>query len=69
MTTGALEGFVCIDVSGHVAGPYAGSLLGDLGWDFTKVELWSGGSIFAFAGVQEIRSYRSKRSPLVKGDK
>ena len=28
---GALDGTVAIDASGHVAGPYAGSLLGDLG--------------------------------------
>ena len=43
MSSGALEGFVCIDVSGHVAGPYAGSLLGDLGCDVIKVELPGGG--------------------------
>src|SRR5262245_7328 len=43
MTTGALEGTVCIDVSGHVAGPYAGSLLGDLGCEVIKVELPDGG--------------------------
>jgi crotonobetainyl-CoA:carnitine CoA-transferase CaiB-like acyl-CoA transferase len=43
MTTGALEGTVCIDVSGHVAGPYAGSLLGDLGCEILKVELPDGG--------------------------
>lgn len=35
----ALEGTVAIDASGHVAGPYAGSLLGDLGCDVIKVEL------------------------------
>ena len=28
MIAGALEGTVCIEISGHVAGPYAGSLLG-----------------------------------------
>jgi crotonobetainyl-CoA:carnitine CoA-transferase CaiB-like acyl-CoA transferase len=39
MISGALEGTVCIDVSGHVAGPYAGSLLGDLGCEVIKVEL------------------------------
>jgi crotonobetainyl-CoA:carnitine CoA-transferase CaiB-like acyl-CoA transferase len=39
MISGALEGNVCIDVSGHVAGPYAGSLLGDLGCEVIKVEL------------------------------
>jgi crotonobetainyl-CoA:carnitine CoA-transferase CaiB-like acyl-CoA transferase len=39
MITGALEGTVCIDLSGHVAGPYAGSLLGDLGCEVIKVEL------------------------------
>ena len=43
MATGALEGTVCIDVSGHVAGPYAGSLLGDLGCEVIKVELPDGG--------------------------
>ncbi len=29
--TTALEGTVAIEASGHVAGPYAGSLLSDLG--------------------------------------
>ena len=43
MITGALEGTVCIDASGHVAGPYAGSLLGDLGCEVIKVELPDGG--------------------------
>jgi len=43
MITGALEGTTCIDISGHVAGPYAGSLLGDLGCEVIKVELPSGG--------------------------
>jgi crotonobetainyl-CoA:carnitine CoA-transferase CaiB-like acyl-CoA transferase len=43
MISGALEGTTCIDVSGHVAGPYAGSLLGDLGCDVIKVELPNGG--------------------------
>jgi formyl-CoA transferase/CoA:oxalate CoA-transferase len=43
MISGALEGFTCIDVSGHVAGPYASSLLGDLGCDVIKVELPTGG--------------------------
>jgi crotonobetainyl-CoA:carnitine CoA-transferase CaiB-like acyl-CoA transferase len=43
MIAGALEGTVCIDVSGHVAGPYASSLLGDLGCDVIKVELPNGG--------------------------
>jgi crotonobetainyl-CoA:carnitine CoA-transferase CaiB-like acyl-CoA transferase len=43
MTTGALEGTVCVDVSGHVAGPYASSLLGDLGCEVIKVELPDGG--------------------------
>ena len=43
MTPGALEGFTCIDVSGHVAGPYASSLLGDLGCDVIKIELPGGG--------------------------
>ena len=37
--TGALDGAVAIDASGHVAGPYAGSLLGDLGCEVIKVEL------------------------------
>lgn len=43
MTSGALEGTVAIDLSGHVAGPYAGSLLGDLGCEVIKVELPGGG--------------------------
>ena len=43
MITGALEGFTCIDVSGHVAGPYASSLLGDLGCEVIKIELPNGG--------------------------
>ena len=43
MISGALEGFTCIDVSGHVAGPYASSLLGDLGCDVIKIELPNGG--------------------------
>jgi len=34
----ALDGTVAIDASGHVAGPYAGSLLGDLGCEVIKVE-------------------------------
>ncbi len=37
--TGALDGTVAVDASGHVAGPYAGSLLGDLGCEVLKVEL------------------------------
>jgi crotonobetainyl-CoA:carnitine CoA-transferase CaiB-like acyl-CoA transferase len=43
MFSGALEGTICIDVSGHVAGPYASSLLGDLGCDVIKIELPNGG--------------------------
>ena len=43
MITGALEGTLAIDASGHVAGPYAGSLLGDLGCEVIKVELPNGG--------------------------
>lgn len=43
MIAGALEGTVVIDISGHVAGPYAGSLLGDLGCEVIKVELPDGG--------------------------
>jgi formyl-CoA transferase/CoA:oxalate CoA-transferase len=43
MIVGALEGTVCIEVSGHVAGPYAGSLLGDLGCEVIKIELPNGG--------------------------
>jgi len=43
MISGALEGFTCIDVSGHVAGPYTGSLLGDLGCEVIKVEQPNGG--------------------------
>src|SRR5574341_114016 len=43
MISGALEGTLCIDLSGHVAGPYAGSLLGDLGCEVVKIELPDGG--------------------------
>ena len=43
MISAALEGTTCIDLSGHVAGPYAGSLLGDLGCEVIKVELPGGG--------------------------
>ena len=43
MIAGALEEFTCIDVSGHVAGPYASSLLGDLGCEVIKIELPGGG--------------------------
>jgi crotonobetainyl-CoA:carnitine CoA-transferase CaiB-like acyl-CoA transferase len=43
MIAAALEGTICIDVSAHVAGPYAGSLLGDLGCEVIKVELPDGG--------------------------
>src|SRR5512145_669778 len=43
MISGALEGTTCIDVSGHVAGPYASSLLGDLGCEVIKIELPDGG--------------------------
>jgi crotonobetainyl-CoA:carnitine CoA-transferase CaiB-like acyl-CoA transferase len=43
MVTGVLEGTVCIDASGHVAGPYAGSLLGGLGCEVIKIELPDGG--------------------------
>src|ERR687891_714234 len=43
MISGALEGTVAIDISGHVAGPYAGSLLGDLGCEVIKIELPDGG--------------------------
>lgn len=43
MISGALEGYLCIDVSGHVAGPYASSLLGDFGCEVIKVELPNGG--------------------------
>lgn len=39
----ALEGSLAVDASGHVAGPYAGSLLGDLGCDVIKVEPPGGG--------------------------
>jgi crotonobetainyl-CoA:carnitine CoA-transferase CaiB-like acyl-CoA transferase len=35
----ALEGTIAVEASGHVAGPYAGSLLGDLGCEVIKVEL------------------------------
>lgn len=43
MISAALEGTTCIDLSGHVAGPYAGSLLGDLGCEVIKIELPGGG--------------------------
>jgi crotonobetainyl-CoA:carnitine CoA-transferase CaiB-like acyl-CoA transferase len=43
MISAALEATTCIDVSGHVAGPYASSLLGDLGCNVIKVELPNGG--------------------------
>ncbi|MDE2836259.1 MAG: CaiB/BaiF CoA-transferase family protein [Chloroflexota bacterium] len=39
----ALEGTVVVEVAGHVAAPYAGSLLGDLGCEVIKVELPDGG--------------------------
>ena len=39
----ALEGTTVIEVAGHVAAPYAGSLLGDLGCEVIKVELPDGG--------------------------
>ena len=39
----ALEGTTVIEVAGHVAAPYAGSLLGDLGCEVIKVELPNGG--------------------------
>jgi crotonobetainyl-CoA:carnitine CoA-transferase CaiB-like acyl-CoA transferase len=55
MISGALAGTTCIDVSGHVAGPYATSLLGDLGCEVIRTELPGGGLIFEFAGVQETR--------------
>ena len=35
----ALDGTIAVEISGHVAGPYAGSLLGDLGCEVIKVEL------------------------------
>ena len=38
-----MKDYLCIDVSGHVAGPYASSLLGDLGCEVIKVELPNGG--------------------------
>jgi crotonobetainyl-CoA:carnitine CoA-transferase CaiB-like acyl-CoA transferase len=34
----ALHGVRIVELSGHVAGPYAGALLGDLGADVLKVE-------------------------------
>lgn len=39
MTGPALSHIRVIEIAGHVAGPYAGSLLGDLGCDVIKVEL------------------------------
>ena len=55
MISGALEGFTCIDVSGHVAGPYASSLLGDLGCNMVKLKLPDDGSTFGFEGGPESR--------------
>jgi crotonobetainyl-CoA:carnitine CoA-transferase CaiB-like acyl-CoA transferase len=43
MIAGSLEGTIVIDASGHVAGPYTGSLLGDLGCEVIKIELPNGG--------------------------
>ena len=37
--TTPLEGTLAVEVSGHVAGPYAGSLLGDLCCEVIKIEL------------------------------
>ena len=55
MTAGALEGTVCIEVSGHVAGPYAGSLnYGDLGCEVIKVELPSRMAATLTAGATQI---------------
>ena len=34
-----LEGTIAVETSGHITGPYAGSLLGDLGCAVIKVEL------------------------------
>ncbi|HEY8691211.1 MAG TPA: CoA transferase, partial [Chloroflexota bacterium] len=36
--SGALDGVKVVELAGHVAGPYAGALLGDLGADILKVE-------------------------------
>jgi crotonobetainyl-CoA:carnitine CoA-transferase CaiB-like acyl-CoA transferase len=39
MSAAALPDIRVVEIAGHVAGPYAGSLLGDLGCDVIKVEL------------------------------
>jgi len=39
---GALEGVRVVELAGHVAGPYAGALLGDLGAEVLKIEPPSG---------------------------
>ena len=62
MISGALEGTVCIDVSGHVAGPYASSLLGDLGCEVIKVELPNGGD--THRGRNPNTKVRTEFSPL-----
>ena len=48
----ALEGTIAIEVSGHVAGPYCGSLLGDLGCEVIKVELPGGYDKEAIQGLR-----------------
>ena len=48
----ALEGTVAVETSGHVARPYAGSLLGDLGCEVIKVELPGGYDKEAIQGLR-----------------
>ncbi|HVA23159.1 MAG TPA: CoA transferase [Chloroflexota bacterium] len=38
MDSGALDGVRVVELAGHVAGPYAGALLGDLGAEVLKIE-------------------------------
>ncbi len=47
-----LEGTIAVETSGHVTGPYAGSLLGDLGCEVIKVELPGGYDKEAIQGLR-----------------
>ncbi len=48
----ALEGTIAVETSGHGAGPYAGSLLGDLGCEVIKVGLPGGYDKEAIQGLR-----------------
>ncbi len=48
----ALAGTIAVETSGHGAGPYAGSLLGDLGCEVIKVELPGGYDKEAIQGLR-----------------